>query len=144
MVHTCGGYMVYVDYTFRTAFQYKPGQIYWCTADIGWITGTSALFISVFASHHTVFEGIPAWIWAGFGVLENIWVNIFYTSTSPSVHCKLHRSSWSRNMIYRRCIWQRRKSGPTKEAWQNGITKHRRRKNVPASTRGGKRKQVGL
>ncbi|MEQ8423837.1 MAG: AMP-binding protein, partial [Cyclobacteriaceae bacterium] len=41
MVHTSGGYTVYTDYTFRTAFQYKEGQVYWCTADIGWITGHS-------------------------------------------------------------------------------------------------------
>src|SRR5258708_5278542 len=41
MVHTCGGYMVYTNYTFRTAFQYKQNQIYWCTADVGWITGHS-------------------------------------------------------------------------------------------------------
>src|SRR5690606_26914987 len=41
MVHTCGGYMVYVTYTFKTVFQYEPGQIFWCTADIGWITGHS-------------------------------------------------------------------------------------------------------
>src|SRR5690606_31345923 len=38
MVHTCGGYMVYTAYTFKTVFQYKEGQVYWCTADIGWIT----------------------------------------------------------------------------------------------------------
>ena len=39
MVHTCAGYMVYTTYTFLNAFQYKPGEIYWCTADVGWITG---------------------------------------------------------------------------------------------------------
>jgi acetyl-CoA synthetase len=39
MVHTCGGYMVYTNYTFRTAFQYQDGEVYWCTADVGWITG---------------------------------------------------------------------------------------------------------
>ena len=41
MVHTCGGYMVYIGYTFKTAFQYQDGQVYWCTADVGWITGHS-------------------------------------------------------------------------------------------------------
>lgn len=41
MVHTCGGYMVYSNYTFKTVFQYKEGQIFWCTADVGWITGHS-------------------------------------------------------------------------------------------------------
>jgi acetyl-CoA synthetase len=39
VVHTCGGYMVYTDYTFRNVFQYEESDIYWCTADIGWVTG---------------------------------------------------------------------------------------------------------
>jgi acetyl-CoA synthetase len=41
VVHTCGGYMVYTGYTFANAFQYQPGEVYFCTADIGWITGHS-------------------------------------------------------------------------------------------------------
>ena len=41
VVHTCGGYMIYTCYTFKNVFQYKEGDIYWCTADIGWITGHS-------------------------------------------------------------------------------------------------------
>ncbi|MDH4057984.1 MAG: AMP-binding protein, partial [Cyclobacteriaceae bacterium] len=41
MVHTCGGYMVYTTYTFQTVFQYQQNQVYWCTADVGWITGHS-------------------------------------------------------------------------------------------------------
>src|SRR5690606_5539184 len=41
VVHTCGGYMVYTCYTFVNVFQYRPGDIYWCTADVGWITGHS-------------------------------------------------------------------------------------------------------
>jgi acetyl-CoA synthetase len=41
VVHTCGGYMVYTAYTFLNVFQYNPGDIYWCTADVGWITGHS-------------------------------------------------------------------------------------------------------
>jgi acetyl-CoA synthetase len=41
VVHTCGGYMVYCDYTFRNVFQYEESDVYWCTADIGWVTGHS-------------------------------------------------------------------------------------------------------
>jgi acetyl-CoA synthetase len=41
VVHTCGGYMVYTDYTFRNVFQYEESDVYWCTADVGWITGHS-------------------------------------------------------------------------------------------------------
>ncbi|TXI76926.1 MAG: acetyl-coenzyme A synthetase, partial [Flavobacteriales bacterium] len=43
VVHTCGGYMVYTDYTFRNVFQYEESDVYWCTADVGWITGHSYL-----------------------------------------------------------------------------------------------------
>jgi acetyl-CoA synthetase len=41
VVHTCGGYMVYAEYSFRNVFQYEKNNIYWCTADIGWVTGHS-------------------------------------------------------------------------------------------------------
>ena len=39
MVHSCGGYMIYSSYSFKNVFNYNDGDIYWCTADIGWITG---------------------------------------------------------------------------------------------------------
>ena len=41
VVHTCGGYMVYAAYSFQNVFQYERGDVYWCTADVGWITGHS-------------------------------------------------------------------------------------------------------
>lgn len=84
MVHTCGGYMVYTNYTFRTAFQYTPGQVYWCTADIGWITGHSYILYGPLSAGATtvVFEGVPSWpdssrFWQ---VIERHRVNIFYTA----------------------------------------------------------------
>jgi acetyl-CoA synthetase len=84
MVHTCGGYMVYAGYTFQTAFQYKPGQIYWCTADIGWITGHSYILYGPLLSGATtvMFEGIPSWPDMGrfWQVIERHRVNIFYTA----------------------------------------------------------------
>ena len=52
MVHSCAGYMVYTSYTFKNVFQYKKNDIYWCTADIGWITGHS--YISVSYTHLTL------------------------------------------------------------------------------------------
>ena len=45
VVHTCGGYMVYTAYTFQNVYQYEPDDIYWCTADIGWITGHSYIVL---------------------------------------------------------------------------------------------------
>ena len=84
MVHTCGGYMVYTNYTFRTVFQYREGQIFWCTADIGWITGHSYIAYGPLSAGATslLFEGIPSWPDAGrfWQVIEKHRVNIFYTA----------------------------------------------------------------
>jgi acetyl-CoA synthetase len=84
MVHTCGGYMVFINYTFRTAFQYKDNQIYWCTADVGWITGHSYILYGPLSAGATtvIFEGIPSWPdWGRFWqVIERHKVNIFYTA----------------------------------------------------------------
>ncbi|MBS1487928.1 MAG: acetate--CoA ligase [Bacteroidetes bacterium] len=84
MVHTCGGYMVYCDYTFRTVFQYKPGQLFWCTADVGWITGHSYIVYGPLSAGATtlIFEGVPSWPDMGrfWHVIEKHQVNIFYTA----------------------------------------------------------------
>lgn len=84
MVHTCGGYMVYTNYTFRTAFQYRDGQVYWCTADIGWVTGHSYILYGPLSAGATtlIFEGIPSWPDMGrfWHVAEKHRVNIFYTA----------------------------------------------------------------
>lgn len=84
MVHTCGGYMVYTNYTFRTAFQYQENQIYWCTADIGWITGHSYIIYGPLLAGATtvMFEGVPSWPdWGRFWqVVEKHQVDIFYTA----------------------------------------------------------------
>ncbi len=84
MVHTCGGYMVYTAYTFQTAFQYQHGQVYWCTADVGWITGHSYILYGPLAAGATtlMFEGIPSWPDMGrfWHVAEKHRVNIFYTA----------------------------------------------------------------
>lgn len=84
MVHTCGGYMVQVGYTFKTVFQYKPGQVFWCTADIGWVTGHSYILYGPLSAAATtiIFEGIPSWPDMGrfWQAIERHKVNIFYTA----------------------------------------------------------------
>jgi acetyl-CoA synthetase len=84
MVHTCGGYMVYTTYTFRTCFQYQEKDVYWCTADVGWITGHSYILYGPLAAGATtvMFEGVPSWPdWGRFWqVIERHKVNIFYTA----------------------------------------------------------------
>jgi len=84
MVHTCGGYMVYVGYTFKTVFQYKEGQIFWCTADVGWVTGHSYILYGPLLNGATslMFEGTPSYPDMGrfWHVIEKHKVNIFYTA----------------------------------------------------------------
>ena len=84
MVHTCGGYMVYTNYTFRITFQYKDGQVFWCTADVGWITGHSYMLYGPLSAGATtlMFEGVPSWPDMGrfWQVIEKHKVNIFYTA----------------------------------------------------------------
>ena len=84
VVHTVGGYMVFVAYTFANVFQYKEGEIFWCTADIGWITGHSYIVYGPLLNGATslMFEGVPTFPDAGrfWSVCERHKVNIFYTA----------------------------------------------------------------
>ena len=82
--HTTAGYMVYTEYSFRNVFQYKEGDIYWCTADIGWITGHSYIVYGPLLAGATtmMFEGVPTYPDAGrfWKIVEENKVNIFYTA----------------------------------------------------------------
>lgn len=84
MVHTIGGYMVGVTYTFLNVFQYKPTDIYWCTADIGWITGHSYIIYGPLCAGATtiMFEGVPSYPDYGrfWQIIEKYKVNQFYTA----------------------------------------------------------------
>ncbi len=84
VVHTIGGYMVYTGYTFVNVFQYQPGDVHFCTADIGWITGHSYILygpLSVGATS-VMFEGIPTWPNAGrfWDIVDKYKVNVLYTA----------------------------------------------------------------
>lgn len=84
VVHTCGGYMVYTHYTFENVFQYSPGDVYWCTADIGWVTGHSYIVYGPLLAGATtlMFEGVPTYPDAGrfWAVIDKYKVNQFYTA----------------------------------------------------------------
>ena len=84
VVHTCAGYMVYTTYSFVNVFQYKPGQVHFCTADIGWITGHSYIVYGPLAAGATslMFEGIPTWPDAGrfWDIVDKHKVDILYTA----------------------------------------------------------------
>ncbi len=84
MVHSCAGYMIYAAYTFKNIFQYQEEDVYWCTADIGWITGHSYIVYGPLANGATtlMFEGVPSY--PDFGrfweIVEKHKVNQFYTA----------------------------------------------------------------
>ena len=84
VVHTCGGYMVYTTYSFVNVFQYTPGDIHFCTADIGWITGHSYILYGPLGAGATtlMFEGVPTWPDAGrfWQIVDEYKVNILYTA----------------------------------------------------------------
>jgi len=84
VVHTCGGYMVYATYTFANVFQYEPGEVHFCTADIGWITGHSYIVYGplCYGATSVVFEGVPTYPDASrfWKIVERHKVNILYTA----------------------------------------------------------------
>ncbi len=84
VVHTCAGYMVWTNYTFVNVFQYQKGDIHFCTADIGWITGHSYILYGPLSAGATsvMFEGIPTWPDAGrfWDIVDKYYVNILYTA----------------------------------------------------------------
>jgi acetyl-CoA synthetase len=84
VVHTIGGYMVWTNYTFINTFQYKPGDLFFCTADIGWITGHSYILYGPLSAGGTsvMFEGIPTWPDAGrfWNIVDKYKINTIYTA----------------------------------------------------------------
>jgi acetyl-CoA synthetase len=84
VVHSSGGYMVWTNYTFVNVFQYQPGDVFFCTADIGWITGHSYIVYGPLSAGATslMFEGIPTWPDAGrfWDIVDKYKVNTLYTA----------------------------------------------------------------
>jgi acetyl-CoA synthetase len=85
--HSTAGYMIYTEYSFRNVFQYNEGDIYWCTADIGWITGHSYIVYGPLLAGATtmMFEGVPSYPDAGrfWQIIENINLVFFYNLPKP-------------------------------------------------------------
>lgn len=101
VVHTTAGYMIYTTYTFVNVFQYKPGDIYFCTADIGWITGHSYIVYGPLAAGATslMFEGIPTFPDAGrfWEIVEKYKVNILYTAPTAIRSLMAYGTEWIDN-----------------------------------------------
>ena len=98
VLHTTGGYLVYASLTHRYVFDYRPGDIYWCTADIGWVTGHSYIVYGPMANRATtmMFEGVPNY--PDFGrfwqIVEQHKVNIFYTAPTALRALMKEGDSW--------------------------------------------------
>lgn len=84
LVHTIGGYMIWVGETFKNVFQYQPGDVYWCTADIGWVTGHSYVVYGPLLHRATqvIYEGVPNFPDAGrfWQIIDKYKVTHFYTA----------------------------------------------------------------
>ena len=84
VLHTTAGYMTWAEYTFKNVFQYSDGDMWWCTADIGWVTGHSYIVYGPLLTGATsiMFEGVPTWPDAGrfWEIVEKYKVNQFYTA----------------------------------------------------------------
>jgi acetyl-CoA synthetase len=98
MLHTCAGYMVYTAYTFKNVFNYKENDIFWCTADVGWITGHSYIVYGPLVNGATtvIFEGIPTYpehdrFWA---VIEKHKVTQFYTAPTAIRSLAKETTEW--------------------------------------------------
>lgn len=102
VVHTHGGYMVYTAYTFSNVFQYQENDIYWCTADVGWITGHSYIIYGPLLSGATslMFEGVPTYPNAGrfWDVIKRHKVNIFYTAPTAIRALMAAGDEWVKNL----------------------------------------------
>ncbi|WP_160000482.1 acetate--CoA ligase [Roseomonas sp. 18066] len=107
VLHTTGGYMVWAGFTHELVFDYRPGEVYWCTADVGWVTGHTYIVYGPLANGATtlMFEGVPNWpgIDRCWQVVDKHQVNIFYTA--PTAIRSLMREGeapvkkWSRKSL---------------------------------------------
>jgi acetyl-CoA synthetase len=83
-LHSTGGYMVWASFTHELVFDYKPGEVYWCTADVGWVTGHTYIVYGPLANGATtlMFEGVPTYPSSSrfWDVIDKHQVNIFYTA----------------------------------------------------------------
>ena len=100
VLHTTAGYLVYAAYTFESVFDYRPADLYWCTADIGWVTGHSYVVYGPLAAGATtlMFEGVPNWPDPGrcWDVIDRHGVTIFYTAPTAIRALMREGESWVR------------------------------------------------
>ena len=101
VLHTTGGYLTYVSYSHELIFDYKPGDIYWCTADLGWITGHSYIVYGPLSNRATtiMFEGVPNYPDFGrfWDVVDKHKVNQFYTAPTALRALMKEGNGWAQS-----------------------------------------------
>ena len=98
VVHTCAGYMIYTTWSFVNVFQYQKGEVYFCTADVGWITGHSYIVYGPLCAGATslMFEGVPTWPDAGrlWDIVDRYKVSTLYTAPTAIRSLMAHGLEW--------------------------------------------------
>ena len=148
VLHTTGGYMVYASLTHEYVFDYHPGDIYWCTADVGWVTGHSYIVYGPLANAATtlMFEGVPNYPNASrfWEVCDKHQVNICYTAPT-AIRALMREGNEPVERTSRResavCSGQLGSRSIRKHG--SGITTLSVTSDAPLSIPGGKRKQAG-
>ena len=142
VLHTTGGYLVYAAMTHQYVFDYHDGDIYWCTADVGWVTGHSYIVYGPLANGATtlMFEGVPTWPDAGrfWPVCEKHKVNIFYTAPTAIRALMGQGRSGSRSTTSRPCASSARSASRSTPRPGTGTTRWSARAAARSSTPGGR------
>ncbi len=147
VLHTTGGYLVWAAMTHELVFDYHDGDIYWCTADVGWVTGHSYIVYGPLANGATtlMFEGVPNYpdnsrFWQ---VVDKHKVNIFYTAPTAIRALMQGGDGPVKATIVRRCVFLERWASRSIRKRGTGITGWLATNVAPSSIRGGRRKPAG-
>ena len=144
VLHTTGGYMVYASLTHEWVFDYRDGEVYWCTADIGWITGHTYLVYGPLANGATtvVFAGVPNYPDYGrfWQVIDKHKVNIFYTAPTAIRASCVRGSIRSRERAANRYAFSGLSASPSIRRLGSGTMKRSESGAARSSIHGGRRK----
>jgi acetyl-CoA synthetase len=149
VVHTSGGYLVYAAMTHQLTFDYHDGDVFWCTADVGWVTGHSYIVYGPLANGATtlMFEGVPTWPDAGrfWEVCAKHKVNQFYTAPTAIRALMGQGPEWvEKHDLSSRCAcWARWASRSTPRPG-TGTTPMSARANARSSTPGGRPRPAAI
>ena len=146
VVHTTGGYLVYASMTHQYVFDYHDGDIYWCTADVGWVTGHSYIVYGPLANGATtlMFEGIPNYpTMARFWDVVDKWkVNMFYTAPTAIRALMGAGDDFVKSSIAPRCGCSAASASRSIRKRGSGTIASSAKSAAPSSIRGGRRRRA--